>query len=309
MNTDRQCGCKSFRTCILCETEFELKPWFQDVYNVSDKLIFNYSPDTGDCVEDSTDKDKKRIEFPGIKIIPDFISEEEEKQLVSNLDLLPWDLSQSGRRKQNFGPRANFNKRKAKVGQNFVGFPLGTKFVQDRFSSVPLLENYRTVEQCSIEYKVESGACIEPHVDDCWIWGERIVQLNMLSPTILTCFPLESNCDKYNLNDVATYPKVIHEEKVVFNPFKNKDEKMGSFDKSEQSPFPSNSVVKIHMPPRSLLLMYGQARYGWEHAVLREDICNRRVVLAYRELTPPYLPGGREEGVGADILTQSARFW
>jgi hypothetical protein len=26
-------------------------------------------------------------------------------------------------------------------------------------------------------------------LDDCWIWGERIVQLNLLSPTYLTFSP------------------------------------------------------------------------------------------------------------------------
>ena len=30
---------------------------------------------------------------------------------------------------------------------------------------------------------------------------------------------------------------------------------------------------------------------------------------AYRELTPPYLPGGEEEKLGQDILDQAARFW
>ena len=45
--------------------------------------------------------------------------------------------------------------------------------VQDRFEEVDLLEGYRTVEQCSIEYSADTGACIEPHIDDCWIWGER----------------------------------------------------------------------------------------------------------------------------------------
>ena len=32
----------------------------------------------------------------GIKLIPDFITEEEENQLVADLDNLPWDKSQSG---------------------------------------------------------------------------------------------------------------------------------------------------------------------------------------------------------------------
>ncbi len=45
--------------------------------------------------------------------------------------------------------------------------------IQDRFSTVDLLAGYRTVEQCSIEYTPETGSSIDPHIDDCWIWGER----------------------------------------------------------------------------------------------------------------------------------------
>jgi len=96
------------------------------------------------------------VNFSGIVVIPDFISSDEETELVKNLDDLPWDISQSGRRKQNFGPRANFKKRKAKVGP-FKGFPESTKFLQNRFDSVPMLEDYKTVEQCSIEYSPEKG--------------------------------------------------------------------------------------------------------------------------------------------------------
>ena len=37
------------------------------------------------------------------------------------------------------------------------------------------------MEQCSIEYRPETGARIDPHIDDCWVWGERIVQVWSLS--------------------------------------------------------------------------------------------------------------------------------
>jgi alkylated DNA repair protein alkB family protein 4 len=82
-----------------------------------------------------------------------------------------------------------------------------------------------------------------------------------------------------------------------------------AFNLSEVSPFPDKSVVRIPLPPRSLLVMYGQARYCWEHMVLRSDISERRVVIAYRELTPPYLPGGEREELGREILERAELFW
>lgn len=56
-------------------------------------------------------------------------------------------------------------------------------------------------------------------------------------------------------------------------------------------------------------MLYGQARYVWEHRVLREDIKERRVCLAYREFTPPFLAGGNWENEGSEILDTANSFW
>ena len=303
MNTTRPCGCKSFRTCKVCEQELGLEQKEQEEV-LDNREVWKYSLQTGRCCSDAGEE----RDFPGIMIIKEFITEEEEATLVADLDKLPWDASQSGRRKQNFGPRANFKKRKAKVGQ-FAGFPTDTKFIQDRFKSVPILECYKTVEQCSIEYRPETGAAIEPHIDDCWIWGERIVQLNLLSDTVLTINPyVEGEKYKYNLRDVQAYPKVVNEMgEVVFNPFVNKMSTK-PFDFNDVS-FKDTTSVQLPLPRRSLLVMWGPARYQWEHSVRRADIRERRVVVAYRELTPPYLPGGEEQEVGAAILEQAQNWW
>ena len=196
MNTTRNCGCKAYRSCCICENEFNLPSC-----DIKKQLVETYgrkayifcaqcnqivscdswnSDELQDCNYSGQHNDSVVRPFPGVQIIKEFISEAEEFRLIQDLDLINWDTSQSGRRKQNFGPRANFKRRKVKAGKNFRGFPRSTKFVQDRFESVTSLEGYQTIEQCSIEYRPETGASIEPHIDDCWIWGERIVQLNML---------------------------------------------------------------------------------------------------------------------------------
>jgi len=306
MNTDRSCGCKSFRSCKICEAELGLKPgqdWGKQLKD-ENREFYEYNVESRSSFK--VENPKKCFEFPGIHIIQDYISIDEETSLISGLDQLPWDSSQSGRRKQNFGPRANFKKRKAKNGP-FKGFPACTEFIQERFETVPLLESYRTVEQCSIEYRPETGAAIEPHIDDCWIWGERIVQLNLMTDTFLTCTPYAGSKEKYNLADVGTYPKVIENDAVIYNPFKDKLS-TSVFEFSPASLY-ENSVVKIPLPARSLLVMHGKARYEWEHAVLREDIQGRRIVIAYREFTPPYLPGGEEYEVGRQVLQNAELFW
>ena len=309
MNTNRNCGCKSFRTCVLCESEFGLKPWdYGKQLRDENRTFYEFSVDNSKCL--ACENSSKSLEgFSGIKVIRDFISGDEEQELIASLDKLPWDISQSGRRKQNFGPRANFKKRKAKVGP-FNGFPKCTEFIQQRFSSVSQLEGYRTVEQCSIEYSPQTGAAIEPHIDDCWIWGERIVQLNLLSDSYLTLTPYsgDGSKSKYNLEDVAGYPKVLdQDDTVILNPLAGKMQAESYSMSGILSD--ANIVIRIPLPARSLLVMSGLARYEMEHSILREDITARRLVLAYRELTPPYLPEGEHEALGAEILAKAENFW
>lgn len=69
---------------------------------------------------------------------------------------------------------------------SFSGFPAFSEFVQARFREIPLLRTFQTIEQCSLEYEPTKGASIDPHIDDCWIWGERVVTVNCLSDSVLT---------------------------------------------------------------------------------------------------------------------------
>jgi len=107
---------------------------------------------------------------------------------------------------------------------------------------------------------------------------------------------------------VDTYPRVIDPSDIVsYNPFKAKfNSEPFVFENAYKS---ANVALKIPLPPRSLLIMHGQARYEWEHAIIRNDVHQRRIVIAYRELTPNYLPGGCEEDTGRKILDMANQFW
>lgn len=50
----------------------------------------------------------------------------------------------------------------------------------------PFLTDFRPAEQCNLEYHPQRGSAIDPHLDDSWLWGERLVTVNMLSDTTLT---------------------------------------------------------------------------------------------------------------------------
>jgi len=208
------------------------------------------------------------------------------------LDEIPWCDSQSGRRKQNFGPKTNFKKRKLQNG-NFNGFPCDTKFCQDRFKEIAILKDFQTIEQCTLEYNPDKGASIDPHIDDCWIWGERVVTVNCLGDSVLTLTRYKGDNSKYNLPIVKDY-----ENKLISN-----------LESEENLKIYDNMVLRIPMPNLSLIVMYGPPRYEFEHCVLREDIKERRVCIAYREFTPMYLEDGNHYEKGKIVSKNAHNFW
>jgi len=175
-------------------------------------------------------------------------------------------------------------------GKSFDGFPKFSKYFQDKLRQVELLRDYQTIEQCSIEYRPETGACIDPHIDDCWVWGERVISLNLISDSVLTMTKYEGGVDKYNLR--------YHYD---------------SLNTSQPQNHPNNKswpIVRIPMPRRSLLVLYGPARYEWEHCVIRRDISSRRICMAYREFTKEYLPEGKSyDCVGKSVCDKAQNFW
>lgn len=127
------------------------------------------------------------VAIDGVTVISDFISQEEENLLIQTIDTIkPWIESQEGRRKQDYGPKVNFLKRKVSVG-NFGGFPDFSVSLIERMLTRyhKLFHNLIPVEFCILEYTPERGSYIRPHYDDFWIWGDRLLTVNLLSETAL----------------------------------------------------------------------------------------------------------------------------
>lgn len=86
---------------------------------------------------------------------------------------------------QDFGPKVNFKKRRVRLG-GFSGLPISSQKLLERMHQEPFLSDFRPVEQCNLDYHPQRGSAIDPHLDDSWLWGERLVTINMLSDTTLT---------------------------------------------------------------------------------------------------------------------------
>ncbi|XP_068600745.1 alpha-ketoglutarate-dependent dioxygenase alkB homolog 4 [Brachionichthys hirsutus] len=248
------CACKGIRRCLTCE-KLPLegncsKNMHQFIYDPEAKLAI--------C----TDATAASFPFPGVFLWENFISGEEEEELIRTMDQDLWNESQSGRRKQDFGPKVNFKKRKIRVG-SFNGLPALSQKLVLRMQREPTLAGFQPVEQCNLDYHPQRGAAIDPHLDDCWLWGERLATINMLSSTILTM----------------------------------------SLEQSPAEPGRSQDVrVAVQLPRRSLVVLYDDARHRWKHAIHRENISERRVCSTYRELSAEFSPGGQQAELGDQLL-------
>lgn len=79
----------------------------------------------------------------------------------------------------------NFKRQRVKLG-DFCGLPPFSEALVKRLLLQESLADFQPVELCNLDYRPERGASIDPHLDDSWLWGERLVTLNLLSDTILT---------------------------------------------------------------------------------------------------------------------------
>ncbi|KAK2106696.1 hypothetical protein P7K49_016210 [Saguinus oedipus] len=96
-----------------------------------------YCSDTGWAAgSEKSDFEGWAFPFPGVLLIEDFVTQEEEAELVRLMDCDPWRLSQSGRRKQDYGPKVNIRKQKLKT-EGFCSLPSFSREVVRRMGLYP----------------------------------------------------------------------------------------------------------------------------------------------------------------------------
>ena len=232
---------------------------------LQDSLTFHYIPSLGKAVCQCHDTDNGLntvvgFEFDGVTVIEDFISLDSEFNLAKCIDLMPWKDSQSGRRKQDFGPKVNFKKQKLKTSA-FTGLPDYIQPVVTMFNKVKELADFNVVELCNLEYEPDRGSSIDPHFDDTWLWGERLVTLNLLSDTHLSMI----NNAKYVIDvirnvDISKTPAYFNETLKQLRTYTSSKFKNLHADQA---------VVKIPLQRRSLVILQGPARHEWQHSIQR----------------------------------------
>lgn len=198
------CGCKGVRTCLICSPSHPVKEdevkktvvslcpvcrkyFNDDLSNTLHTVNISEAHATGAwCGAHTGSCERTDIRVEGITLLLEFVSPEEEQMLLTEMEKCPWKLSQSGRLKQDYGPKANFKKRRVKMS-TFDGLPAYSEFLVRRVSTATsALERFRAAEMCNLKYEPTRGSCIDAHIDDLWLWGDQFVILSLQSCTILT---------------------------------------------------------------------------------------------------------------------------
>uniref|UniRef100_A0A915AXC3 Fe2OG dioxygenase domain-containing protein n=1 Tax=Parascaris univalens TaxID=6257 RepID=A0A915AXC3_PARUN len=196
-----ECACKGIRFCALCKnSERVLKLKLNDREKYLNYERYVYSSRHGRAIYDpglpadpsiddvhtaaarvdsliKLDPDKC-LTVGGILLIDDFLSDQEEKTIMRKIDSKEWIISQSGRRKQ---------QKKVKM-DSFLGMPEYTDFILQRMEALSSdrLNAFQPFELCNLEYVESRQSAIELHFDDCWIWGNRLISLNLLNDSVVT---------------------------------------------------------------------------------------------------------------------------
>ncbi|KAM4699102.1 alpha-ketoglutarate-dependent dioxygenase alkB homolog 4 [Discoglossus pictus] len=307
------CGCKGIRSCLQCEAPDGRQRVCQQPVPQKTKS-FKYNPAEGVAIgEPNTDTAGWMFPFQGVCLIPNFVMVDEEREMVHLMDQEEWRQSQSGRRKQDYGPKVNFKKQKLKIG-NFTGLPSFSQVLWQRMKQHKALEGFMPVEQCNLDYNSDRGSGIDPHFDDSWLWGERLVSLNLLSQTVLTM--TNDSADFLQLKPYLS-PSTESNGMIDLNLNHNHcgDITQSAFQnyamdgKLQPKRIQYSDVeVAICLPQRSLVVLYGDARHRWKHAIHREHIDHRRVCSTFRELSAEFRPGGKQEELGQTLLDIALKF-
>jgi alkylated DNA repair protein alkB family protein 4 len=208
------CSCKGIRVCKICEndkvlikkdtheiidiTKYLLKKdnieYFINFESLDNKNFFNKYEQEVQKIKNEINIDKNEIKFnlnnifEGFYILKNFLNIEESKKLIEDINSKGWVDSQSGRKKQDYGPKINYKKRKVKYQEhNFPAYY--DEILKDKISDIDFLKDFKTAEIGNLLYSPKLGSCIDPHIDDYWIWG-RIIGINLQSKCVFT-FSLE----------------------------------------------------------------------------------------------------------------------
>ncbi|KAJ0233123.1 Alkylated DNA repair protein ALKBH8 [Hirschfeldia incana] len=180
------------------------------------------------------------LNIPGLFLLPDFVTAEEEQQLLAAVDTQPW-IGLAKRRVQHYGYEFCYGTRNVDTRNRLGELPPFVSPILERISLFPNLDYdlaSLNLDQLTVN-EYPSGVGLSPHIDTHSAFEDCIFSLSLAGPCIM----------EFRRYSASTW-------KV-----------------DEEKPDSTTCIKKaLYLPPRSMLLLSGEARYAWNHYIPHHKI-------------------------------------
>lgn len=240
--------------------------------------------------------------FSGVRVYPGALSRAEAADLLAEIEGRPFLPSQSGKQKQHFGPRFNFMRRRMNADR-FSGLPPSAHRLEARLRECvardaageaadlarcrAALADFTTTDVFVLRYVDAECSNLDFHVDDLHAYGEAILDVSLDSHSVLSFLGPEEpgRADGARRREDCT-------EGGARAP------RAGAPDAED-----ARVCVRVPLPARSIAVVYGAARFAWQHAILAGDVQGVRTSITLRTLAPAL----RETPAGQQVLARARR--
>ncbi|MFQ6658526.1 hypothetical protein Gotur_027755, partial [Gossypium turneri] len=181
------------------------------------------------------------LNIPGLYLFHDFISAVEEEQLLQAVDTGSW-ISLSKRRVQHYGYKFCYDTRNVDTKQHLGALPSFVSFILERISLSPDIPEKLDLDQLTVN-EYPPGVGLSPHIDTHSAFEGLIFSLSLAGPCIM-------EFRRYTAGSWVPKTASISDTEV-------------------ENPNSCSEVSRkaIYLPPRSMLLLSGEARCAWHHYI------------------------------------------
>lgn len=183
------------------------------------------------------------LKIPGLHLWHDFIDAREEEELLAAVDDRPW-RTLAKRRVQHYGYEFLYETRNVNTKQRMGELP---SFVSPIIARISRFSDRDGVTDTLLDQltvnEYPSGVGLSPHIDTHSAFEGPILSLSLDGPCIM---------EFRRFSDGVWFP---HPDSIT--------------DRKIENPESSSSFIRkaLYLPPRSMLLLTGEARYAWHHYI------------------------------------------
>jgi alkylated DNA repair protein alkB family protein 4 len=197
--------------------------------------------------------------FAGVRVYPEALSAAEVDRLIGEIEALPFLPSQSGKQKQHFGPRLNFTRRRMNADR-FEGLPAWAHPLEARLRDCVARDDRGD--------PADRSACLA-----------ALAAYTTTDVFVLRYFEAERSNLDFHVDDLHAYGEAILDVSLDADS-------VLTFLGPANDPTGDLVCIRVPLPARSIAVVYGAARFAWQHAILAGDVRGTRTSITLRTLGP-----------------------